>query len=295
VRLKSFQARSTVAGRSGNRMRSVQGMQESRLTVIGELRGLLEYRELVRNLVVRDLKIKYKGSVLGFLWSLINTLIMLMVYWFVFTVVFHVDMENFPVYFILGYLPWNFFVISLMTACGSIVDNAGLIKKVYFPRLIIPLAIVLSSFVQFLLTFVVLLPALWYFDIRPTYSLIALPGVMILHILFTSGFCFLVSTIYVYFRDTKHFLEILVTIWFWATPIVYPISKVTDSNAPQALKNLLLYNPMTQFINAYRDVLFDPSFPSLRRWLALSAVTLVTLVIGFYVFHRQQPKFAETL
>jgi len=271
-------------------------MQESRLTVTGELRGLINYKELVRNLVLRDLKIKYKGSVLGFFWSLINTLIMLLVYWFVFTIVFHVGMENFPVYFILGFLPWNFFVISLMTSCSSIVDNAGLIKKVYFPRLIIPLAIVLSSFVQFLLTFIVLLPALWYFDIQLNFSIVALPGIMLLHILFTAGACFLVSTIYVYFRDTKHFLEILVTIWFWATPIVYPFTKVSESGAPQLLKNLLLYNPMTQFVNAYRDVLFDPvSFPSPRRWLALGVVTLVTLVIGFFVFHRQQPKFAETL
>jgi len=270
-------------------------MQESRITIAGELRGLIEYKELVRNLVVRDLKIKYKGSVLGFFWSLINTLIMLMVYWFVFTVVFHVDMENFPVYFILGYLPWNFFVISLMTSCGSIVDNAGLIKKVYFPRMIIPLAIVLSSFVQFLLTFLVLFPALLYFRIELNLSVAALPGVMLLHILFTAGLCFLVSTIYVYFRDTKHFLEILVTIWFWATPIVYPIDKVINANAPQAVKWLLLYNPMTQFINAYRDVLFLSGFPSPRRWLALVAVTLVTLAIGFLVFHRRQPKFAETL
>jgi ABC-2 type transport system permease protein len=210
-------------------------------------------------------------------------------------VVFYVDLENFPVYFILGYLPWNFFVISMMTACGSIVDNAGLIKKVYFPRLIIPLAIVLSSFVQFLLTFIVLLPALWYFKIKINLSIVALPGVMLLHILFTAGVSFFVATIYVYFRDTKHFLEILTAIWFWATPIVYPMAKVTDSNAPEILKNLLLWNPMTQFVSAYRDVLFESGFPSPRRWLALGLVTLVTLVIGFFVFHRQQPKFAETL
>lgn len=271
-------------------------MQDSRLTVAGELRGLVEYKELIRNLVVRDLKIKYKGSVLGFFWSLINTLIMLMVYWFVFTIVFYVDIENFPVYFILGYLPWNFFVASLMTSCSSIVDNAGLIKKVYFPRMIIPLSIVLSSFVQFLLTFIVLVPALWWFDIRLNLSIVALPGVMLLHILFTAGICFFVATIYVYFRDTKHFLEILVAIWFWATPIVYPMTKVTNANAPELVKKLLLYNPMTQFVNAYRDVLFDPVvFPSPRRWIALGAVTLVTLVVGFWVFHRQQSKFAETL
>jgi len=270
-------------------------MPESRLTVIGELRGILEYKELVRNLVVRDLKIKYKGSVLGFLWSLINPLIMLMVYWFVFTKVFYVDMENFPVYFIIGFLPWNFFVNSLLTSCSSVVDNAGIIKKVYFPRMIIPYGIVLSSFVQFLLTFIVLFPAMLWFSIEVNLSVLMLPLIMLLHILFTTGICFFFATIYVYFRDTRHFLEILVTIWFWMTPIVYPLERVTAANVPAALKMLLLYNPMTQFINAYRDVLFLSGFPSLNRWIALAALTLVTLTVGFILFYRRQPKFAETL
>jgi ABC-2 type transport system permease protein len=218
---------------------------------------------------------------------------MLLVYTLVFEYFLRVGMENFSAYFMIGYLPWNFFVIALLTSCSSIVDAAGLIKKVWFPRMIIPLAIVLSSFVQFLLTLVVLFPALFYFRISIGPSALLLPAVMLLHILFTAGLSFLFATLYVSFRDTRHFLEILATIWFWMTPIVYGLERVPAE--PRALRALLLYNPMTQFVNAYRDILFLCSFPSPRRWLAIGAVTLVALSAGLFVFHRRQPKFAEML
>lgn len=251
---------------------------------------VLRYRELVKNLVSRDLKIKYKSSVLGFFWSLLNPLLMLAVYTFAFQVVLGMGGSDFAFYFIVGFLPWSFFATSLATAVGAIVDASNLLKKVYFPREILPLSIVLSNFVQFLLTFVVLVPCFLYFHKTVGPSVVLLPLLFVLHISFTLGVAMVLATLYVYFRDTRHFVEILLNIWFWLTPIVYKTDRI-----PHEIARLLRFNPMTLFVEAYRSILFEATLPAGLLWGQLAALAAASLFIGSAVFGRYKLRFAEAI
>lgn len=258
------------------------------LTTFNEV---FRYRELVKNLVSRDLKIKYKSSVLGFLWSLLNPLLMLIVYTLAFKYVLRVGKEDFAFYFIVAYLPWNFFALSLAISVGAIVDNASLLKKVYFPREILPLSIVLSNFVQFLLTFVVLVPAFLYFNHSLGLSVLLLPALMVLHIVFTLGIAMILATLYVYFRDTRHLLEVVLNLWFWVTPIVYTFDTIKN---PQIIETLQL-NPMTLFVMAYRDILYSARMPDLLLLAELLAWSLAALMFGAGLFGRYKFRFAEAI
>lgn len=260
--------------------------------MIGTIREVARYKELVKNLVSRDLKVKYKSSVLGFLWSLLNPLLMLVVYTFAFQVVMGSQKEDFAFFFIVAYLPWSFFVQSLALSVGAVVDNGGLLKKVYFPREILPLSVVLSNFVQFLLTFVVLVPFFFYFHHTPGPSLATLPLVMLLHIAFTLGVGMVFATLYVYFRDTRHFVEILLNVWFWLTPVVYTLDKLAGKPYAEAVMWL---NPMTLFVIAYRAILFESRFPEPMLFAQLAAISVGTLFFGAAVFGRYKMRFAEAV
>jgi len=258
------------------------------LETVGEV---LRYKELVKNLVERDLKVKYKSSVLGFFWSLLNPLLMLVVYTLAFQVVLKVPQEDFAFYFIVAYLPWSFFAQSLALSVGAVVDNAGLVKKVYFPREILPLSLVLSNFVQFLLTFIVLIPFFVYFHRMPGPSVVVLPLVMVLHIAFTLGIAMILATVYVHFRDTRHFVEILLSIWFWLTPIIYPLDKIQGT----VVEPLMMLNPMALFVFGYRAILFEGRMPEPLLLLQIAGVSALSLLAGAQVFGRFKMRFAEAI
>lgn len=263
--------------------------------LLGSVREVVRYQELVKNLVVRDLKIKYKSSVLGFLWSLLNPLLMLVVYTFAFRVVMH-QPGDFAFYFIVGYLPWNFFAQSLAFGVGAIVDNGALLKKVYFPREILPLSLVLSTFVQFLLTFLILPPMYLYFGHTIGLSIVWLPVILALHIGFTLGIAMVLATVYVYFRDTRHFVEILLNVWFWFTPIVYRLSMVEgDDPLHVAMVSALKLNPMTVFLEAYRAVLFHARFPEPMLMAQVAGWSVLALLFGSSLFGRYKLRFAEAI
>jgi lipopolysaccharide transport system permease protein len=250
---------------------------------------LFGYRELVRNLVTKDLKLKYRGSVLGFVWSLANPILMLAVYSVVFTYILRIRRDNFAFFLLIGLLPWTFFAGTTAMATGTVVDSGGLLKSVRFPRAVLPIATVLFNLSQYLLTFGVLLPLmLVVFGVPLASPMVAFPAVLALLLLFTVGVALVVSSATVFFRDVRHFVEIALGVLFWATPIVYDVSDL-----PERLRLPVLMTPLSAFISALHDIFYFQVWPDLSVWLIAVAWSLTMFIGGITVFLSFEDRFAE--
>ena len=251
--------------------------------------AILKYRELIKNLVLKDLKLKYRDSALGFLWSLANPLLLILVYSFVFGHMLRVGPENFAYFIMVGILPWNFFAQSAMMSTGSILDNGNLIRKVALPMEVFPAATVLFNLAQYLLALVVFLPmALLFFQVPSAWSWFSFFPILILHIVFTLGFCFVLSTATVFYRDVRHFTEILLMLLFWLTPIIYDIQTM-----PPSVRTVLYLNPLSYFILAYQDALYHNSFPPPDRLLTVFLLAMLSLILGYLLFVFCKVRFPE--
>ena len=256
------------------------------------IEALATYRHLLRNLVSKDLKLKYRGSVFGFLWSLANPLLMIVVYTIAFTYILQIRSEGFVFYLMLGILAWTFFAGSLSAATGSIADNGGLVKSVFFPRAILPLATVLFNLSQYLLTIVVFLPfMLLYYGIAPAAPMLLFPVFLLLQLVFTVGLALLLATATAFFRDVKHLVEVGLAALFWLTPIVYHLDDIAR-RSPGAAR-LLTFSPMAPYITAYHDIFFDRVWPDPLTWTLAIGYAAAALVIGLLVIVRHDEQFAE--
>jgi ABC-type polysaccharide/polyol phosphate export permease len=267
--------------------------------ILRRLRELYRYRELVRNLVVSDLKARYKNSVLGFVWSLLNPLAMMLV----FTVVFgflsrNQQIEKYPLFLLCGLLPWNYFSDGVLSSVNSIVANANLIKKVYFPREVLPIASVLAQLVNFLLAFLILFAALLVFRAQFSPWLWTLPLVILIQTCFTVGIALLLSTLNVFFRDTLIVLNVVMLAWFFLTPVFYAINFLPSSATvlgitvnPQRLTYIL--NPIASLINIYRDLLYWGYRTDIDFFARTTVTALVVLAFGYWIFIRYSDHFGE--
>jgi len=246
------------------------------------------YRHLLGNLVLRDLRVKYKGSSIGFAWSFLHPLLMAAVYTVAFKYIVRIQVEHFPVFLLTGLLPWTFFSAAVTTATGSIADNAPLVRKVAFPRVVLPLAAVASQFVQFLLMYAAVVPVAAVLGVAPSVALLALLPLVCLELLLASGVALVGATAYVYFRDTRHLLDVLLQVWFWATPIVYPLSLV-----PERFQWLSRLNPMTLLVESCHEVVLQHQWPDPAVVAGLVAWTAVALGLGAWLFFRHERRFAE--
>ena len=258
--------------------------------MISKLKEIYRFKYLVYSLVSRDLKVKYKGSILGFFWSLLNPLAMLIVYTVAFKYIIRIRVADFPIFFLCAFLPWSFLSSSLSMSVGSIKDNGNLVKKVYFPREVLPLSMVLSNLVQFLLTFLILIPALLLFKIELGLPLLFLPLVIIFQTAFNLGLSFFLSALNVFFSDVKHLLEIFLQVWFWLTPIIYPIDLV-----PERFQSLYKLNPSVLFVESYRNLLMNNIGISLSNCVVLFLIGLFSFVLGHMVFNHYNKRFAEEI
>jgi lipopolysaccharide transport system permease protein len=251
--------------------------------------SVLQYRELIRNLVFKDLKLKYRDSTFGFLWSLANPLLVILVYSFVFGHLIPVGMEQFPYFLMIGILAWNFFAQSLMMSTGSILDNGNLIRKVAVPMEVFPVATVLFNLAQYLLALIVLIPmAFVFFGVLPSWSWLAFFPILVLHVFFTLGACFVVATATVFYRDVRHFTETLLMLLFWLTPIIYDIRSITPP-----LQSVIYLNPLSFFTLSYQNALYYNLFPSLQEVAVLTMLTALMIVTGYALFVRLKTRFAE--
>jgi lipopolysaccharide transport system permease protein len=256
----------------------------------GRLLDLRSYRELVRNLVIRDLKVRYRNSVFGFAWSLLNPLFLMVVLSVVFTVAFEraTPVGNFPAFLIVGLIAWNFTSTSLSRAVNSVLENKQLVNKVFFPREVIPASVVLANFVHFVLAIPVLVVILLVLGVMPTPTILLLPPVMLIHLELVLGIALFVSCVNVFYRDMGVAMEVLLQAWFFATPIIYH-----HWILPVWLQKPFMVNPLAAIITAYRDILLLGQFPDRNFTLGALVSSTLIFVIGYAVYTRYAPKFAE--
>ncbi|MBB6698277.1 ABC transporter permease [Clostridium algidicarnis] len=258
--------------------------------MINRIKEIMKYKELLFNLTRKELKLKYKNSVLGFFWSFLNPVVMLLVYTFAFKYVLRIQTENFAVFLLAGLLPWTFFQMSVQGSTFSLISNSALIKKVYFPREIIPLSLVFSNFVNFLMTFVVLFISMFIFKVKISIALITLPLVLLIFLMITIGLCLLLSSINVVYRDVSHFVEVLFMAWFYLTPIVYSFDLVPDK-----LKIITMLNPMTLVVETLRDCMIRGEMPRISYLLGMTAFAIIFMLVGHKVFSNIEKIFAEII
>jgi lipopolysaccharide transport system permease protein len=258
--------------------------------MIKRIKGIWEFKYLIYNLVLRDLKVKYKGSTLGFLWSLLNPLLMIVVYTVAFKYVMKIRVPNFPIFLFSALLPWNFLSSTLSMGVTSITENSNLVKKVYFPREVLPLSIVLVNLFHFCLSFLVLIPALLFFKITPGFSFLFLLVIVFFQTFFVLGLTLLASALDVYYKDVKHFLEVMLNLWFWLTPIIWPLNL-----APEKLQDYVYLNPFTAFVQAYRDIILHNQFPNPFILTILVVTGILAFLLGALVFQKKQRRFAEEI
>jgi lipopolysaccharide transport system permease protein len=249
----------------------------------------LKYRSLVKNLVLKDLKLKYRGSVLGVFWSLLKPLFLIIVYTLAFKYVVRIKMENYAFFLFIGLLPWNFFQGAVMASTGSIIDNANLIKKVLFPRVVLPVSTVLFNLSQFLLALAVFLPLFFVIgNISLNWVLLLFFPLIALHLLFILGISFFLSALTSSFRDIVHLADVGLVLIFWVTPVIYPITMV-----PAKFQYLMKLNPLAAFAIAYQEIVFWGRIPDLLITASIFGWTLSFCLLGFFIFKWYDPFFAE--
>src|SRR6056297_2739769 len=264
------------------------------------------YRELLGNLARKELKVKYKDSVLGFVWSLLNPILYLIVFSLVFSEILRVQVPDFGIFLLSGLLAWNLFSAGVSAGTASIVGNAGLVQKVWFPREILPLANLAAAVVHFFLQLLVLLAALLVFRHAPDWSSAPalIPALAVL-LLLTAALGIALGAINVYLRDTQHPLELGLLAWFWLTAIVYPYSLVADRLADRSW--LMLLNPMIPVVTTFQRILYNPPDSAnilpvdtgidwyLRNLALVGLGSVVLLFVALWLFGRLEDDFAEEI
>ncbi|MDE0801914.1 MAG: ABC transporter permease [Acidimicrobiales bacterium] len=254
--------------------------------------------ELLANLTLRELRGRYKRSVLGWGWSIINPVFNLIIYTVVFSLFLRVEppvgdpsgIHNYSLFLMCGLLPWLFVTNSVGGASGVLVANEGLITKVYFRRWTLPASVVLASLSSLAIELAVLAVALLIAGNMVLPWLIVVIPIMLLQAAFVLGLSLATSISNAYLRDVSHFVAIFLNAWFYATPILYPLEII-----PGWAQQIQRLNPMFHFVDAYRAVLYDLRFPALRDWLAMIFIAAITLAIGRVIFRRLEPRLAEEL
>jgi lipopolysaccharide transport system permease protein len=278
---------------------ATQPLQERLTGTARRLGELWRYRPLIRNLVVSEVKARYKNSILGFVWSLLNPLGMMLVFTVIFGVLWpNQQIEKFPIFLLCGLLPWNFFAASVTSSMTSIVAHGNLVKKVYFPREVLPIAAVLAQLVNFLLAFLVLFVALLVFRSNFSPWLWLLPVIVLIQTAFTVGMGLFLSTLHVFYRDTQMVMEVLMLAWFFLTPIFYTVSQLPATYPVWGVEldvHRLFYilNPMASLINVYRDLLYNGYRTDLDFFIRTAATALVVLGFGYWFFARYSDRFGE--
>ncbi len=249
-----------------------------------------EYRDLIWILTISDLKVKYQSSVLGFLWSLLNPLLLMLILYVVFSSIFRVTEENFAIYLLVGIITWRFFANATSAAVPTIVYKASLVTKVYIPRQILVMSSVLSSLISSLLEFGVLFVFVAVFSPHITFNVLLFPIILVMYFLLVFGVALVLGGLYVYYRDLNQIWEVILQLGFFLSPIVYPLSILPENILPY-----YMLNPITVIIQAYRDIFLNGVFPPLWELAYLLGVSVFLLVIGGLIFSRLERRFAEEI
>jgi ABC-type polysaccharide/polyol phosphate export permease len=251
----------------------------------------LEYRELLFQMTLRDLLLRYKQTVMGFGWAIFMPLVNTVVFSVIFTRVARIDTPiAYPLFAYCGFLVWNFFAASLRFSVLSLTSNTNLVQKVYFPREIFPFSAILVCLVDFLVGSIVLGGLILYYDVAFTRYVVLLPVVVAVNMAFAAGVALLLAMSNLFYRDVKYLFEVLITVWMFATTVIYPAQTLTGR-----LGFFISANPMTQIVEAYRAVLLYGQAPDPIGFGATALLSVVVLFVGWSVFHRAEFTFAENI
>lgn len=260
--------------------------------MIQRVKDIYAYRDMIFSLVRRELRGRYKGSVLGFLWTYINPLCQVIVYSAVFSVIFRVNIDKFYLYMIIGMMPWTFFNTAVQGGTTCIRAQADMVKKIYFPREVIPISYVTSAFVNMLFSFVIVFLAVivsgYGFNLRVIFWL---PVIMICEYLLALGIAFIVSAITVYFRDLEQIISVVMMAWIYVTPIMYNMEYVPEELRPL----IVLLNPMTPVVELYHQILYYRIAPTLNYLLLAGGTGIIVFAIGALIFAKLDRNFAEEM
>jgi ABC-type polysaccharide/polyol phosphate export permease len=249
------------------------------------------FRELLYQMTMRDLRIRYKQTIMGFGWAVFMPIVNTIVFSTIFTRVARIQTDvPYPIYAFSGLLAWNFFASSLRFSVNSLTGNTSLVTKIYFPREIFPFSAILVSLMDFMVAGCVLAGLMVYYGIGVNWSVLFLPVVVIVQMAFTAGVALLLAMGNLFYRDVKYLFEVVITAWMFATAVIYPTHIVGGF-----LGTLLAMNPMTPIIDAYRSVILRGTLPPPGPFLAAAAVSFVMLAVGWTVFHRGEYSFAESI
>lgn len=259
--------------------------------MIKHFKELYDYRQMIFSLVKKELRGRYKGSVLGFMWTFINPLLQLLVYTFVFSFVLGSPIERYYLYLFVGLVPWLFFSGSMTGGAACIVNQKDMVKKIYFPREVMPISYTVSGFVNMLFCFIVIFAVIFVTGAGINFlALLYLPIIMAVEFVMALGGAMLTSALTVYFRDLEYILGILTMAWMYFTPVVYSMEMV-----PEWIRPYFSVNPMTHVINAYRDILYYKQIPQLSTLVWGLALGVIVLIVGSVSFNKLQKGFAEEL
>ena len=267
--------------------------------MLHNLARLFRFRGLIQSLVARDLKARYRGSVLGVFWSFINPLMLLLVYSFVFEHILDqrgLGLEHYELFLFCGLLPWTWFASSLLESSGVLISGGNLIKKVLFPAEILPIVTVLSNMVHFFFGLVILAGFMIWFQ-WPVHlvELAWFPVVVVVQLILTLGFALILSALTVHFRDIRDILGNLMTFWFFCTPIIYSYIKPDGTQAITGWPGTMLrLNPFTHLAITYQEVLYFDGPVGHAKWLlVLGGISIVWFLFGYWLFDRLRDTFAE--
>lgn len=253
-------------------------------------KSLYHYRELLKTSVKKEVRGKYKNSFLGVLWSFLNPLLQIMVYAIVFPLILKNSQEHYVVFLCCGLIPWNFFATSITRSAFTMIENGNIIKKVYFPREILPISIVTSEAINFLISTFIIIAFVLFDGVPLTKYILYYPIILLIQYILILGIGFIVSAITVYVRDLQHLIGVALQLFFYATPIVYAANSI-----PENFAWILNLNPMTYVINGYRDIFLNQTAPDMKSLLLLLGIVLALCMVGYMIFKKLQKGFAEEL
>ncbi len=253
-------------------------------------KDLYNYRELLSTNIKKEIRGKYKGSWLGVLWTFLNPLLMLVVYSLVFPYILRIKVPHYTIFMMVALVPWTFFTTAVQVGTGSVVANGNILKKVYFPREIIPISITTSSVINFLITCIIMFVFILFSGVGFSKYILFFPLIVLIEYLLTLGFAFILSAITVFVRDVDHFVSIILMLAFYVTPIIYKPEML-----PAKFQWAIKVNPMAQIINAYRDILYYHQMPNLTSLGILIIVSLLFVILGYIIFKKLEKKFVEEL
>jgi lipopolysaccharide transport system permease protein len=253
-----------------------------------DLKDVFGYGALLQNLVAKQLKLKYRGSVLGFVWSLLNPLSMVLVYTLVFRFIMRFPLENYALFLVAGVIHWEFFATTTSASTGAIINNRELIRKIHFPRMLLPTSLAVFdliqlclAFIAFLLIYLLLGGVLWL-------GHLLYPLALFFQFLFVLGIAALISAATVFLRDLEHLVQIALRLLFWLTPIIYPLTSVPSNIVPY-----FKLNPMACYVVIYQDLLYHRTWPDPSNWLLAIVLAIVSFGGGLLLFSYLSPRFAE--